>query len=42
MSVRAEVMTLFLRQLVLKKLSFLTALDVCCQKSSGDKAVKFG
>jgi hypothetical protein len=41
-SIRAEVMPLFLRQLVPKKTSFLTNSDVCCQKSSGHKAVNFG
>jgi hypothetical protein len=38
----AEVMPLFLRQLVPKKHVFLTTLDVYCQKSRGHKAVKFG
>jgi hypothetical protein len=41
-SIRAEVMPLFLWQLVPKKTPLLTTLDVCCQKSSGHKAVKFG
>jgi hypothetical protein len=35
-------MSLFLRQIVPKKTSFLTTSDVLCQKSSGHKAAKFG
>jgi hypothetical protein len=35
-------MQLFLRKLVPKKIVFLTTLGVCCPKSSGRKAVKFG
>jgi hypothetical protein len=36
-------MPLFRRQLVPKKKRvFLTTLDVCCRKSSGHQAVKFG
>jgi hypothetical protein len=36
------VMALYLRQLVPKKTSFLTPLDIFSYKSSGNKAVKFG